>query len=117
MKNSEKYTTIEDRLRAFNEMCHRYRGDLNHDGCKYKEMCIRESQKSGILAWLEDEVEEIPYKITRTYTKTITLQASSKAEAHRFANEKFKELAETKTIKEASLEYVSTADKVVPDLP
>lgn len=114
--NAEKYTTREDRLIAFHEMCDRYRFTSRYtmcEGCKYREKCDSNAREYGVLAWLEDEVEEIPYKITRTYTKTITLQASSKDEARRLADRKFKELEETKTIEEASLNYSSTTDKVV----
>jgi tRNA(Ile)-lysidine synthase TilS/MesJ len=122
MKNSEKYLTKEDRLQAFYEMCDRnfFRGGKGKETCKlckYRETCGHATNRANaILSWLEDEVEDIPYEITRTYTKTIILKAVSEDEARRFANRKFKELEETNTIKEASLKCKSV-DKVVPDLP
>ena len=112
--NAEKYTTKEDRLKAFHEMCERYRYTGRYttcEGCKYREICDYNAREYGVLAWLEDEVKEIPYKITRTYTKTIALQASSEGEALRLADEKFKELEETKTIKEVLINKNSSISR------
>lgn len=116
--NAEKYRTTRERLIAFNEMCGRYRFISRYTpctGCKYREICDLNSCAAGVLAWLEDEVEEIPYKITRTYVKTIDIQASSEDEALRFADEKFKELEETKTIKEVLDNHSSVISRVNED--
>jgi hypothetical protein len=116
--NAEKYTTGIERLFAFNEICNRYRLASRYtpcEGCKYREICDPNSRAAGVLAWLDDEVEEIPYKITRTYVKTIDIQASSENEALRFADEKFKELEETKTIKEVLTNHSSVISRVKED--
>ena len=122
LTNAEKYTTKEDRLQAFYEMCDKNMfkdcggGDVCRR-CKYKETCGgAHNQANAILSWLEDEVEDIPYEVTRTYTKTIIVNAVSKDEARRFAEKRFKELEETKTIKEASLKHEFGSDKIIPDL-